>query len=521
VTIHTLSAVEIAARLAKRELSSVEVVEALLARIDAVNAGVVGYVHVRREEALAEARRADEARVKGEAHGALHGLPISVKESIDVAGLASTLGMKARLGRIAVEDAVVVRVARSEGAIVLGKTNVPQTLLSPMETTNHLWGTSKNPWNRDRATGGSSGGEGVVLATGMSVLGIGTDLGGSIRFPAAFCGVAGLKPTAYRWSNVGSNTAIAGQEVFRSQIGPMARTVSDLSLLLRALDSPKQSPFDPFVAPAPIGDPGAIDFAGLRIGVYDDDGVVAAAPSCRRAVRQAADALRAAGATVVDFQPPNLDEPVFLVFRVAGSDGLATLAKSLDGEPVIDPISLLWRIGRLPRPLRKALGVLLRARGEERIARVLEAGGKKGVDELWAMTARRARLQIEEQDAWRAAGIDALVCPVHATTAGPHGSSKDFTLGFSYGARYNMLNLPAGVVPVTRVRPDEARPRENPKDRIDRRASEIDMASVGLPVAAQVVGRPWREDVVLAVMGAIEAGVRPADGFPATPIDPR
>jgi fatty acid amide hydrolase len=521
VSIHTLAAHELAARLARREISSVEIVRALFARIDELDAGVVGYVHVRREEALAEAERADEARARGEATGALHGLPISVKESVDVAGLPSTLGMRARRDRIAARDAVVVRLARAEGAIVLGKTNVPQTLLSPMETTNHLWGTSRNPWNRDRATGGSSGGEGVVLASGTSVLGIGTDLGGSIRLPAAFCGVAGLKPTAYRWSNVGSNTAIAGQEVFRSQIGPMARTAADVAMLLRALDSPKHSAFDPFVAPAPIGDPAAVDVARLRIGVYDDDGVVAAAPAVRRAVREAADGLRGAGATVVDFRPPNGDEPVFLVFRVAGSDGLATLARSLGGEPVIDPISLLWRMGRLPRPIRKTVAALLRARGEPRVARIVEAGGRKGVDDLWAMTARRARLQIEEQEAWTAAGIDAVVCPAHATTAGPHGTSKDFTLGFSYAARYNMLNLPAGVVPVTRVRPDEARPRQGATDRIDRRASQIDAASAGLPVAVQVVARPWREDVVLAVMSAVEAAARGARDFPATPIDPR
>ena len=141
---------------------------------------------------------------------------------MDTEGVPSSLGMKSRLGHAAREDAVTVRLARDAGAIVIGKTNIPQTLLSPMETTNFIWGTTNNPWKLSHGPGGSSGGEGAVIASGQSALGIGTDIGGSVRFPAGFCGVVGMKPTLHRWSNIGSRTAIVGQEVIRSQIGPLA-----------------------------------------------------------------------------------------------------------------------------------------------------------------------------------------------------------------------------------------------------------------------------------------------------------
>lgn len=501
------------------ELSSQDLVEALHRRADEVDPAVGALVHELRDDALARAREADDARARGEPWGPLHGLPLTIKENIDIRGLASTLGIRARRDTIATEDAVVVRVAREAGAIVLGKTNVPQTLLSPMETTNALWGTTRNPWSLDHGPGGSSGGEAAALASGTSALGIGTDIGGSIRSPATFCGVAGLKPSPHRWSNRGSNTALVGQEVIRAQIGPMARTADDVALLFGALDPVRQAQLDPDVPPLPVTDPSTIDMAGLRIGVYEDDGFLRPGAAIRRAVREAADALERAGAQVVPFEPPNVQEMVDLYFAALSSDGMVTLAQALDGEPIIDPLRTMFRIGQMPRAARRSLRFAARAMRERRLANLLAQIGEKPVSELWRLAGRRTAFMRDEMRAWNERALDAVVCPASVTPASPHGMSHDFTLSICYVARYNLLHLPAGVVPVTRVRADETT-RDKPKDRVDKRAAQIEARGAGMPVGVQVVGRAWNEPVVLAVMRAIEARARDGRDFPHTPIEP-
>jgi fatty acid amide hydrolase len=518
--IHTLTADELRGHLERGELSSVEIVQALFDRSDAIDDRLGGFVHRFRERALREAKEADGERARGHLRGPLHGLPISVKESVDTAGVPSTLGVKARLAHPAIEDAVTVRLAREAGAIVIGKTNVPQTLLSPLETVNHIWGTTHNPWSKKHGSGGSSGGEGAVIATGQSPFGIGTDIGGSIRIPAAFCGIVGLKPTLHRWSNVGSRTAIVGQETVRSQIGPMARSTRDLTLLLRAIDSPKHTPFDPFVPPLPIGDPDSIDVSKLRIGWFDDDAFIRPAASVRRAVQRAKSALEKAGAMLVPFAPPNAAEVVYLMFATLSSDGGSTIDRLLDGEDVIEPLELVRRTARLAPAIRRTIARTSRLLGEDRVAMLLDRLGRKDVEDLWALTGKRTELQLEEAKRWRDAKIDAVICPAMVTPPVPQGMSKDFTLSFAYVVRYNVLNLPAGVVPVGTVRADETT-RPKPRDRIDKRAAAVEEQSAGLPLAVQVVGRPWQEHVALAVMSAIESEVRKDPEFPWTPIDPR
>ncbi|MFW6049824.1 MAG: amidase family protein [Myxococcota bacterium] len=517
--IHARTARELLRAMDDGELSSRALVEALHHRADAVEPSINALVQELREEALARADEADEARGRGERWGPLHGLPITIKENVETRGLPSTLGMRARRALQSTADAAVVRVAREAGAIILAKTNVPQTLLSPMETTNALWGTTRNPWSLDHGPGGSSGGEGAALASGTSVLGIGTDIGGSIRSPATFCGVAGLKPTGHRWSNRGSRTALVGQEVIRSQIGPMARTADDVALLFQALDPLRQAALDPSVPPLPVPDPAAVDVSALRIGVYEDDGFFRPAAAVRRAVREAADALERAGAEILPYEPPNVQEVVDLYFAALSSDGMATLREALDGEPIIDPLKTMFRIGQMPAAARRGLRMAARAMRERRLANLLAQIGEKSVADLWRLSARRTELGVEEARAWNDRALDAVVCPASVTPACPHGTSHDFTLGICYVARYNLLNMPAGVVPVTRVRADEL-VRDKPRDRLDRRAAQIEAASAGLPVGVQVAGRPWREEVVLAVMRAIETRVRDGRDFPRTPVDP-
>lgn len=190
--IHELTATALSKALQKGEISSVEATQAHIDRIEALNGRYTAIIARRFEAALADAATCDKARATARKRrnvsvGPLCGVPITIKDNLNLAGFDSTLGMKSRQNQPAKEDAVVVAALRREGAVILGKTNVPQLLLA-QETENAIWGLTRNPWNRDHSAGGSSGGEAAAVATGMSPLGIGTDIGGSIRIPAHFCG---------------------------------------------------------------------------------------------------------------------------------------------------------------------------------------------------------------------------------------------------------------------------------------------------------------------------------------------
>ena len=277
-----LSASDVLRDLDAGELTSRELVDALLERRRDVDPRVNAFV-ASREAVVAEADAADRARAAGEPVGPLHGLPLTIKDNVAVTGTDATMGMRARCGQPDSEDAVLVMELRRLGAIVLGKTNVPQLLLA-QETENAIFGVTNNPWNLGRVPGGSSGGEAAAVAAGMTPIGIGTDIGGSIRIPAHFCGLYGLKPTLDRWSNRGSHTAIPGQEVVRSQIGCLARSAEDVITLWRAVDPRRMAERDPRVPPLPAGDPEGVDLSGLRVGWFDDDPFLEPAPSLRRAI---------------------------------------------------------------------------------------------------------------------------------------------------------------------------------------------------------------------------------------------
>lgn len=517
--LHALSATQLAELLARKETSAEEIVKALHARADKTEPKVGAFAHQFRQRALAAAREADSRRARGELLGPLDGLPLTVKESVDTKGTPTTCGMRAWGSHTAVDDAVVVSAARRGGAIILGKTNVPQTLMIPMETTNALFGTTYNPWSHEHGPGGSSGGEAAAHASGSSPMGFGTDIGGSGRIPAAFCGTCGLKPTHGRWSNVGSRGPLEGQELVKAQVSPMARDVDDIVLLMSALDPRAMACEDPETIPlAPVSDEG-VDATRLRIGFYDDDAVLTPASSVRRAVRTAMHMLEDAGCKVERFTPPNTAEITWTYFKGMTADGLESLDATLDGEPVVPPLKTLDRIGHMPPMARAGLARTLHLVGEQRAAMLIESVGKRSVKELWDLHALRTQYIQEEHAAWTRAGIDILIAPAFATTAAPIGLAHDFTLGFAAASRYNFLDRPAGVVPISRVRPDETK-RSVARDRLERRAQQIELASAGLPLGVQVVGRPWREDQVLAVMKLLQDRARQSDEFPQTPIDP-
>uniref|UniRef100_A0A8C4YMU9 Fatty-acid amide hydrolase 1 n=1 Tax=Gopherus evgoodei TaxID=1825980 RepID=A0A8C4YMU9_9SAUR len=228
----------------------------------------------------------------------LYGVPVSIKDSINCKGHDSTLGLVKRLNQPAAEDCVVVQVLKRRGALPFVKTNVPQSLLN-YDCSNLIFGQTVNPLDHSKTPGGSSGGEGALISSGGSILGIGTDVGGSLRIPAAFCGICSLKATGGRLSKKGMVSSIPGQKSAVVGVGPMARDVDSLVLCMRALLCEDMFHLDPTVPPVPFNEEVFSSSRPLRVGYYDTDSFTMPGPSMRRAVLETKQLLENAGHTVL------------------------------------------------------------------------------------------------------------------------------------------------------------------------------------------------------------------------------
>ena len=305
------------ARLRAGDLTAVELAERQLGLLDRA-AHLNAVAAVDGERVLRDAAEADRRRAAGD-DGPLLGLPITIKDSLAVAGLPCLSGSVARAGHVPAEDATVVRRARDAGAFVLAKTTVPEYMWS-YETESIPHGRTVNPYDAARTSGGSSGGEAALLAAGASLLGIGTDGGGSIRIPSHYCGTVGLRPSARLVPETGvwppsRDTGMLDM----AAVGPMGRSVADLALLLDVIAGGDES--DPFVGPATVGDHRSVAVADLRVGFYPDDGAWPATDETRAAISAAADALRDAGAHVEEVAPPQIADAVDLFFVMMAADG--------------------------------------------------------------------------------------------------------------------------------------------------------------------------------------------------------
>jgi Asp-tRNA(Asn)/Glu-tRNA(Gln) amidotransferase A subunit family amidase len=337
-----MSAVDLAAAVRAGDLSPVEVTRAVLDRIERVNPAINAFCTVAAERALADAAAAEAAIVRGEPLGALHGVPISFKDLTITAGIRTTFGSRIWEHHVPKEDAPVVARARRAGAIVLGKTNTPEFGCKGV-TDNRIFGATRNPWDPTRTPGGSSGGAAAALAAGLGPLAEGSDLAGSVRVPAACCGVVGLKPTlgrVPRYPNLNSWTSF-------SVIGPMARTVRDAGLLLGVMAGPDER--DPMSLPA-----SGEDFAraadggarGLRVAWTPDLGHAAVEPEIRAVCRSAATAFAALGCSVDEATPPDFEQAEALFMDLtAPMRAAADLHRLAEWGDQMDPI-LLDRISR-------------------------------------------------------------------------------------------------------------------------------------------------------------------------------
>src|SRR3989449_8554491 len=280
-----LSAAELGESIRRKQVSPVEVVEAHLAQIDRLNPQLNAIVSLDREGALAAARRAEVAVMRGDGLRPLHGVPVTIKSSIDAAGVRCEAGTKLRANYVPTGDAPVVARLKAAGAIVLGNTNVPELLMA-WETDNALYGRTNNPWDLARTPGGSSGGEAAAIAAGCSVAGVGSDGGGSIRVPAHFSGICGLKPTPGRIPATGHFPPSVGPFALLGVVGPMARTVRDLELIFEAIAGPDNG--DPNAAPVPPRTFDAKTLRQLPIGFFEDDSRMPVTRETRRAIQLAA-----------------------------------------------------------------------------------------------------------------------------------------------------------------------------------------------------------------------------------------
>ena len=447
------SAKSMAQAVRDKEVSAVELVEAHLGRIEEVNSALNAVVQLAAERARAEAVEADAALARGESKGALHGVPFTLKDSIDTEGIITTGGTLGRKDFVPDADATVTARLRAAGGILLGKTNTPE-LTYAGETDNLVYGRTNNPFDLSRAPGGSSGGAGAIVCCGGAAFDIGSDTGGSVRGPAHYCGITGIKPNSGRVPRTGHIVPHSfGAVDSLTQNGPMARYVEDLALILSIISGPDWD--DPHIVPMPLGNPADVDISGLRVAFYTDNGLRVPTDEIVAAVRSAANALADAGCLVEEDLPRAIPDNPDINNQLSQGDGQAGARR------------LLAKYGTTET--------------HEWMTRLLEKASENMVS-VGEYTAA-----LEQVDAYRSAMLgfmenyDVIVCPVSAFAALPHGESMtdENRSGINYTATYNITGWPSTVV---------------------RGGTSPD----GLPIGVQVVARPWREDVSLAVAQYLE-----------------
>lgn len=421
--------------------------EAHLAAIDELNPKLNAIV-TRAPDAMERAREAEAAIMRGDALGPLHGLPVTIKDTIETAGLRTTSGSLMRADFVPERDAPAVQRLKDAGAIVLGKTNAAEMAME-YTAENPVFGRTNHPHDASLTPGGSSGGEAASIASGMSPCGIGTDMAGSIRIPAHFCGIVGLKPTVGRVPGEGQFPASAGPYSLGSAIGPMARRVEDLHLLFNVLSGSPSRSIE------------VSHLAGLCVAWYADDSVTPVTDETRLAVERAASALSDAGLLVTQRRPPGIERGHDLWLKLFSRASVVQLRNVYQGHEEKGGDFVRWRLARAV---------------DEKPATL---------DEYLEWWMERDKLRAELVEWMKDAPL--LIAPVGATPAYAHGTHK-LTLGdqtfstfraFSYSQTFNVFDLPSVAIPAGR-------------------------SAEGLPIGVQIVGRPFTEQTVLATAAIIE-----------------
>ena len=325
------------------------------------------------DEALIHADKADEFFKQGKRTGKLHGLPFTIKECLDLAGTPSTLGLMRRKQDIRSNTDDYVKALQQEGGIVLGKTNVAQ-LLSYFESNNPVYGTTNNPYNSLHTCGGSSGGEGAIIGAGASPVGLGTDIGGSVRIPAAFCGTCSIKPTMSRTVDLTRFIERPINLSINSVTGVLANHAEDLQLFLEILNSvaEKQRPVQP------LQNFRDVNISQLRVGYFLSDGLFHRMPAVKRAVLESVEKLKSLGVQVTEFQPPGLTEAEEIFFSILTAHGGPLFTENLQNEKAVKQVAANVMVGKAPAFVRTILKGVLNVLGQKSLSRILSYLNKEG-----------------------------------------------------------------------------------------------------------------------------------------------
>jgi Asp-tRNA(Asn)/Glu-tRNA(Gln) amidotransferase A subunit family amidase len=463
-----LSISEIGEAVRSRKLSPVEILDAHLERIQSWQPKLNAFVHLDAEDARDQARARESAVLRGAPLGPLHGVPVTAKSCIDVAGWPCPAGSLLRKDYVPKQDAPLVARLRAAGAILLGNTNTPEFLMA-YETDNLLTGKTGNPWDLTRSAGGSSGGEAAAIAAGCSAGGVGSDGGGSIRVPAHFCGICGLKPTPGRIPTTGHFPPGAGAFSWIGVVGPMARTIDDVRTLFEVMAGPDAG--DALSAPVPLRMRRQDELRGTRIGILESDVLGVTTPETRAAVERATKSLGERGFTVSPFRLRGLDRALDLWWFFFG--------------PVIANMirhSVARQSDQISPMLREYLSSAT-------------SGDPITLDQFTKACADRDFLRadlLRQMD-----DVPILISPVCSGPAFRHGAGN-----YSPGTGYldtmrhsqwlNLAGFPGASVPVG-------------------------VSSEGLPIGVQVIGRPFEDESVFAVAQAIEQARGPWEVPPAFP----
>jgi Asp-tRNA(Asn)/Glu-tRNA(Gln) amidotransferase A subunit family amidase len=447
--------VQIVKDIRSKNVSPVEIVELHLKRIEAQQPKLNAFVHLDPETARQQARAAESLVLRGTQLGPLHGVPLTIKSCIDVAGWPCPAGSLLRKDYVAKQDAPLVTRLKARGAVLLGNTNTPEFLMA-YESDNRLTGKTSNPWNLAYSAGGSSGGEAAAIAAGCSAGGVGSDGGGSIRVPAHFCGICGLKPTPGRVPSTGHFPPGAGAFSWIGVVGPMARTIADVRSLFEVIAGPDAG--DALSAPVPIRAYRESDLPGMRVGILESDALGAATPETRAAVGRAAKSLAERGFSVEPFRLHGLDRALELWWFFFGQVIGNLLRQNVASHE--DQISPMLR------------EYLSHATSGDAIT--LNQFTKACADR----DLLRAEILRQMQD------IPILLSPVSVSPAFRHGQGNYAPgTGYRNTMRFsqwlNLTGFPAASVPVA-------------------------LSSEGLPIGVQVIGRPFEDEMVLSVAEAIE-----------------
>ncbi len=453
-TLSTLQQIADGIRL--KAFSPVEIIDAHLKRIESSEPRLNAFVHLDPHEAHIQASIAQSSILRGDPLGPLHGVPLTIKSCIDVAGWPAPAGSAIRLGYIPQRDAPLVTRLKAAGAILLGNTNTPEFLMA-YETNNLLKGRTSNPWNVAYSCGGSSGGEAAAIASGCSAGGVGSDGGGSIRVPAHFCGICGLKPTPGRIPATGHFPAGAGAFSWIGVVGPMARTITDVRLLFEVMAGP--DPGDALSSPVPLHTRIKIDLHVLRIGILESPVLGTATPETHAAVQHAAKLLADQGFTLEPFRLDGLDRALELWWFFFGPVIGHLLSKAVAAkENQISPM------------LREYLSHAISAEPIT-LDSFIEACAERDL--------LRAKILRQMQE------VPILLSPVSSGPAFLHGEGNYRpATGYRDTMRYsqwlNLTGFPGASVP-------------------------LGLSSEGLPIGVQIIGRPFEDELVLSVAEALEA----------------